>query len=461
MPTQRTYRGRHRLCDPETKHRRDVPIIAAQEYAGVSDGISHDFMFPSKPSPVERFALRIQERDCPSQERAVVCALHRRGVLPLRLTAPNANTPMNSPGPAPLRPIRVSAACRTGEQTGGQAAVTPFDRGLRLSLYPTYRGSPVRRKKLRSVVVSVLAVTVAASALHAQVVPAFTQAIGDIRYPINGYQPNRVVKSGVNPAPSSVSDAASGQWGSLYAYAFADLSTGTLKSQSTVVNSQVGSYLYVQSNAFFGDGFRTANPNGSPYTWGPTSSGQFTFNLSGTIAASPSLQLLNSGAFVVLTLFQPGTLDPNLRSAGIPQVLTYYYWQLGNPSLNLSSCGNQICTTLVPTGYLSSFPQTISQTINPGGDFDWSLVIGSYGQPLDQIGSYDLDFSHTLTAAYQGPEGTTTYSQSGVFPSTSPLPATTVPEPATFALFGAGLLVIGVVRRKRGNITANPIVAKL
>lgn len=290
----------------------------------------------------------------------------------------------------------------------------------------------------------------ASTRLHAQLVPAYTQTNAYVFSP-DGIQPNRDFHTGVNPASSTSSESAVGEWGSLSSYSFADLSTGVLRSQTTMVNLFPGTNPYVQSNAYFGDGFRTANPNGSPYTWGPTSSGRFTLNLTGSITSSRSLAELNAGAFVILSVYRPGTLDPNLPVAGVPEVLRYYYWQLGNPNLPLFSCdyvGN--CSQLIPTAYLGTFPQTIVQDIYPGSDFDWALLIGSYGQPGNATGSFDMDFSRTLTASYQGPTGTTTYSQSGVFPSTSLAPAnTTVPEPATFVLIGAGLTVLGVVRRRR------------
>ncbi len=295
--------------------------------------------------------------------------------------------------------------------------------------------------------------------VQAQVVPAYTETNAYVGSP-NGFDPAREFHVGNIPASSLSTLSASGAWGSLYSYSYADLASGVLKSQTSLVNSLPGSNLYVQSNAYFGDGFRTSNANGTPYTWGPTSSGRFTLNLSGKIASSPSLSALNSGAFVILSILQAGTLDPNLPAAGVPQVLNYYYWQLGNANLPLQTCdyvGN--CSPLIPTAYLGTFPQTIVQNINPGSDFDWMLLIGSYGQPGDVLGSYDLDFSHTLTATYQGPDGTTTYSQSGVFPSTLALPLnTTVPEPATWALLGVGLAVVGVVRGRRGFTIARSAI---
>ena len=120
-------------------------------------------------------------------------------------------------------------------------------------------------------------------------VQAYTETNAYIHSP-NQTNPNeyflsaRDFKYGTNPGASSSSIAESGTWGSLSSNGYANLATGVLKSQTTLDNIGA-SDLYVQSNAYFGDGFRTSNPDGSPYTWGPSSSGVFTLNLSGSIAA--------------------------------------------------------------------------------------------------------------------------------------------------------------------------------
>lgn len=289
----------------------------------------------------------------------------------------------------------------------------------------------------------------------AQVVPAFTQTNGYLIYP-NGFEPSRDLHTGASPASSVSSLSASGGWGALSTYGFADLATGTLKSRTTLTNADPTNNLYVQSNAYFGDGFR-AFANDNPFNWGPSAAGRFTLDLSGSISSSTSLSSLNAGAFVVLSVLKPGTLDVDGRLAGVPEVLQYYYWQIGNPNLFLQTCdyiGN--CSPMTPSAYLTSFPTRIVQDVTPGSDFDWMLLIGSYGQPGDQLGSFDIDFSHTLTASYEGPQGTTTLSQSGLFPGTAPL-TTTVPEPTTISLMAAGLLLVAVQHRRRRLIRATRV----
>jgi hypothetical protein len=59
-----------------------------------------------------------------------------------------------------------------------------------------------------------------------------------------------------------------------------------------------------------------------------------------------------------------------------------------------------------------------------------------------------MDFSHTLTAQYSGPTGTTTHSQSGVFPGTLALVGT-IPEPGSLVLSCLGVAAVCALRRRR------------
>lgn len=273
--------------------------------------------------------------------------------------------------------------------------------------------------------------------------------------PANFFQSTVVLNQGVSPAPASGSqtdvNGPGANDGNVGGSAYADLQHGQLKADS-FSNDPQGQNFYNQENAIFGDGFRAQTPNG-PFQWTPGSTGTFDITLSGTVTASPDITTMGVGGFIILTLYQPGTLDPNKNLIGGPNMITYYLWLVGNPNQNLYSCdfhGN--CVALTPNETFTNFADTIhiSQDINPGGDFDWALTLGFSGQ--DQYaGSYDMDFSHTLDLSYTGPTGSTTGSISGLFPNTvpttDPVPS---PEPFSIALFGAGFAgLAGMQRRKK------------
>ncbi|MBS0333573.1 MAG: PEPxxWA-CTERM sorting domain-containing protein [Proteobacteria bacterium] len=70
----------------------------------------------------------------------------------------------------------------------------------------------------------------------------------------------------------------------------------------------------------------------------------------------------------------------------------------------------------------------------------------------DGADAYGLaDFSHTVIASYDGPQGATTLSASGLFPGTLALDASpgAVPEPAAWALLIVGFGLSGAMLRRR------------
>jgi hypothetical protein len=80
-------------------------------------------------------------------------------------------------------------------------------------------------------------------------------------------------------------------------------------------------------------------------------------------------------------------------------------------------------------------PTNVRLDFTPGGDFDWiaSLTTNAFlDASLQNVGAA-LDFSNSAVSSYQGPAGTTTYSASGLFPTTQPLgdapQATKCPRP--------------------------------
>lgn len=229
--------------------------------------------------------------------------------------------------------------------------------------------------------------------------------------------------------PSQANYARSGDWGSVAGFASANLAAGQLKARAA--NSPLAGYSpYMQSNAWFGDGFRASDPSG-PFSWTPESLSRFNLDLTGSAVTSPKplhdLGYGNVGAFVLLSIDKPGTLNPDSPLVGGDNNIAYYLYLLGNPNQHLTYVDNQgRSQPLVATGVYNDLSSDIhiAQDFQPGGDFDWSLLIGMSGQ-ITGPDFYDIDLSHTLTLSYSGPAGSTTASSSGLFQNFSPIPEPT------------------------------------
>ncbi len=250
---------------------------------------------------------------------------------------------------------------------------------------------------------------------------------------------------------STQSYARSGDWGSVSAFASADLSTGQLKVRAANA-PEAGISPYMQANAWFGDGFRTTDAGGSPFQWLPNTGARFTMDLTGSSVTSSPLQLAELGfgqvgAFVLLSLYQPGTLQPGGKLVGGANNIGYYLYLLGNPNQNLTYTDPQgVGHSLLPTAYYGDLTKDIhiAQDFQPGGDFDWVILVGASGQ-LTGPQFYDMDLSHTLTVGYSGPAGATSQSVSGLFPGTQ-----AVPEPASIQMLTLGLAsAAGLALRRR------------
>lgn len=257
-------------------------------------------------------------------------------------------------------------------------------------------------------------------------------------------QKDRQVQPAIGPlAAASAAHASSGDWGSVSGSAAADLAAGTLKSRAAVsFVAPPDPALYMQSNAKFGDGFRTTTAAGSqPFSWQPGTGAQFSMHVDGSISATDPLGGSGSpGAFLILALFQPGTLSPNQNILAGANLIRYYAYFLGNAEQNLLSCFEGSCVPVIPEASYGdvSGGVDIVQHIQPGGDFDWQVLLGVAGWQYAP-GAYDFDFSHTVTVGYQGPAGATTQAVSGVF---SNITAAPVPEPGSLALVLLGLGVL-------------------
>jgi hypothetical protein len=251
-------------------------------------------------------------------------------------------------------------------------------------------------------------------------------------------------------AAASTRYSGSGDWGSVSGMAASDLAAGTLKSRSTVnFVAPPDPALYMQSNAKFGDGFRTTTMDGSqPFSWLPGTGARFSMHVDGSLdSTAPAGGAGDPGAFLILALFQAGTLTPNQNPLSGSNLIRYYAYFLGNPNVGLVSCFEGNCVPVLPEASYLDIGSGIDivQDISPGSDFDWQILLGSAGWRFEP-GSFDFDFSHTVTVGYQGPAGGATQSVSGVFSNIGELQ---VPEPGSLLLVSAGLLVMTSRRRQR------------
>ena len=259
-----------------------------------------------------------------------------------------------------------------------------------------------------------------------------------------------VIKSG--PATPAVSTYdKSGTWGSVTGFASADLATGQLKMRAGASVGDGSTAPSIQTNAIFGDGFRATTPGLQPFNWTSTSHSRFTLDLSGTLTSSHPLDsTFNADAFVILSILAKGTLDPNQPLVNGPTAQRYFFWNIGNPSTTIYYTDqNHVSQILTPTAQYSDIPPTITADFNPGGDFDWVLLLGASGQVSNPGDSFDFDLSHTLTLSYSGPNGSVTNSVSNQFTNFGPtLPDSVVPEPNSLLIVLGGLAGMAALRRR-------------
>lgn len=281
--------------------------------------------------------------------------------------------------------------------------------------------------------------------------PAYCATIPYTEALVSTFNPNETVtpidQHFAPAAPSSVTYSAAGPWGSVGGSATANLSTGQLKIRATNRPND-GTSPYMQSNAWFGDGFRANSPSG-PFSWTPQSTSRFSIDLTNnSVTASDQLGNLGFGgvgAFVLLSLYQPGTLDPAGKLVGGTNNITYFLYLLGNPNQHLSYTDPQGQShPLIPTAFYGDASQDIHirQDFQPNGDFDWAVLLGASGQ-LQGEQFYDMNFANTLTTSYSGPAGTTTTSSSGLFQN-----FTEIPEPASAAVIASGAFMLMLQRRR-------------
>ena len=241
--------------------------------------------------------------------------------------------------------------------------------------------------------------------------------------------------------------------GSSSAFASADLATGQLKTRAAS-SASIGSSFppSIQSNAIFGDGFTTTTTGGSPFVWTSATTAQFSIALSGTISSlangSPApLSTTSGNLFLDIQILKKGAVTPAVKLVGDPNAIANYFYTFGGSTGTIYYTDQNGNSTAVPlTQAFAGLPASFSQAITPGGDFDFTLLLGESGQP-PAGDSFDIDLSHTLTLNYITPAGTHATDATGTFNNitTAALP---VPEPTSITLLAAGLLGLAVSRRR-------------
>lgn len=236
--------------------------------------------------------------------------------------------------------------------------------------------------------------------------------------------------------------------------ASASLATGTLKAKSSLAlgantfASPLGFVLPVgvrngaaSASAVFADSFRTYTGS-LPFLWTNGTTATFHFNVTGQFTitgtvpdpatSSPPKPIDLVYAQLVVRVYKPGTIDL------IKQVKEFDF---SRPFSEFIALNNQINANQITVDYwyfgqvladfnppidpskILALPADVQFTFTPGGDFDWVATLDTNAHidaSLQNVGA-TLDFSNSLVSSYDGPPGTTTYSGSGVFPSTLPL----------------------------------------
>ena len=297
-----------------------------------------------------------------------------------------------------------------------------------------------------------IALLLGTAAAYATPATYFSHSVSEVQAPSTGWSQGsdyyqNVVNADGNSASSNITTTLSE--GAATAYSSADLSTGELKAYSEATASGNGGTFYPFTLAEFGDSFHTF-AGGSPFTWTSATEVSFSLDISGLVDFNEP-GITNESA-LLLYILAPGTLDAYARYAAgdssafydwYPQEIAFFSYGLGgHQDLSYSEF------------VVNSFPDTVSASFTPGSDFDWVLGLRSTvtidGVAGDSTAHGLSDFAHTIKVSYNGPDGATTYSSSGL-PGTTALsaPPSAIPEPTSASLILGGLGGLAAIRRRR------------
>jgi len=258
------------------------------------------------------------------------------------------------------------------------------------------------------------------------------------------------------------------------AYSRASLAEGSLKASA----GGTADYINSGAGAYFGDTFGAIDAaTGQAHAWQAGEKVTFSFSVTGAIqqslataqmvALDPDFQSLVIFSFVA---YRPGYMALQTEMDALwtkpwDDAAMAEYTRLNAEIYALQitpGVGVYLGRPYTPwfdgatANYINidaNTPTVISSTFEPGGSFEWvaALDVSARFQSdtaLPQRPTFVVDFSHSVGAAFSGPNGTITTSASGFFPDT----VSAVPEPSTTLLSLTGFTAIGLLARRRREL---------